>query len=152
MGLLVVQYAERHPTSGTKIRVTWSEPANATDAATPGNYAMSGGVTVSAATVVAGSGNLKVDLDVSTLTKSTAYTLTVTNVKDIASSTPISSPRDQVVFLWLGVADENLNGIPIQGGLLARTPRHVSGNKALGYNVLAPDRAIGGTNFNPGFN
>lgn len=135
MGALRVQYAERHPTASNKIRVTWSEPANASDAATAGNYAMSGGVTVSAAAVVSGA-NLQADLTVSTLAKSTAYTLTVSNVRDVASSTPISSPRNQQVFTWLGLGDDQLDGVPIHGGLIARVSRAFVGDFYLGYNIL----------------
>lgn len=140
MGALVVQYAERSPAAPAKIRVTWSEPANAADAATSGNYTFDHGVTVSAAVVVAGTNNTQVDLTVSALSKSVAYKITVANVRDIAGGVAISSPRNEIVFIWLGVGDNNLNGVPEFGGLLMHVPPFRIGDQPLGYNVLgSPD-------------
>lgn len=137
MGALVAVTATRHPSASNKVRVYWSEPANAADAGTFGNYAINNGVTVSAAAVVANTNNLQVDLTVSGLAKPTVFTLTVSNVRDIAGGVAISAPRNQAVFIWLGVGDNNLDGIPEHGGLL-KTPRGrtgLIGDRPLGYNV-----------------
>lgn len=135
MGVLHAQFIERHPTDALKLRLTWSEPANAADAGTFGNYAIDNGVTVSAAAVVAGSGNLQVDLTVSAIVLTTTYTLTISNVRDVATSTAIISPNNQQKYVF-GTADERLNGVPHQGGLLERGVREHIGDKALGYNVI----------------
>lgn len=154
MGALIAIWASHHPTAGNKIRVYWSEPSNAADAATAGNYAMTGGVTVSAAAVVANTNNMQVDLTVSTLAKGVVYTLTVSNVRDIATSTPITTPGNQTAFIWLGVADNNLDGIPEHGGLLQRLKRVGTGDRPLGFNVdqTVEQTSISGSDFNPGFN
>lgn len=135
MGVIFVKYVERHSTDALKLRLTWSEPADATDAGTSGNYAVDNGVTVSAAVVVAGSGNLQVDLTLSAIALAVLYTVTVSNVKDIATSTAIIAPNNQNKYEF-GTADERLNGVPHEGGLLERGVREVMGDKALGYNVI----------------
>lgn len=136
MGVLIVSYVGRHPTDANKVRVIWSEPANAADAATFGNYSIDGGLTVSAAAVVVGSGNLMADLTLSAVpVMATLYTVTVVNVRDIATSTAIVAPNNDGKFLS-GTADVRLNGVPEFGGLILRTPRNLVGDRPLGYNVL----------------
>lgn len=136
MGVLRVQFASAHPTLSNRIRVQWSEPANAADAATTGNYAIDNGVTVTGAAVVAGSNNTFVDLTVTGLASGVAfYTLTVINVRDIASSTPIVSPGSVQHFQWKGLGDNNLNGVPEIGGTLTHVDPIRFGDRALGYNI-----------------
>lgn len=141
MGILRVQNVARHPSDAAKIRVTWSEPAVAADAGTAGNYALAGpgGLTISAATVVAGSGNLQVDLTASgALISGSAYTVTVSNVRDIATNTAIV-PNNHEAVLLTGMADNGLNGVPHAGGLRAPVPPLRIGDKPMGYNVIASD-------------
>lgn len=143
MGVLKVIYVAHHPTSASQLRVTFSEAANPTDAATAANYALDHSVTVSAAVVVSGSSNKQADITVSALSKSVAYKLTVSNVRDSATSTAITSANNQAVFIWLGVGDDNLDGVPEHGGLIARVTRaNFKGDDALGYNVLGTTDTI----------
>lgn len=138
MGVLRVQTSERHPSAGNKIRVLFSEAINIADAIA-GNFAIDNGITVSAVNNVSvpGSAQNLFDLTVTgSLTKNTVYTLTVINVRDNAGGTPIVSPNNALRFIWLGIGDINLNGVPEAGGLLARVSRNLLGNFALGYNIL----------------
>lgn len=136
MGTLRVGLVEAHPTTNNKIRLNWSEPANAADAGTTGNYSISGGPTVSAAVVVAGSNNGQVDLTLAGLTNGTTYIVTVINVRAIAGGVAIISPNEQQRFIWREVGDNNLNGVVETGGTIARANRNFIGDQLLGYNVL----------------
>lgn len=141
MGTLRVQHTARHPSDASKIRVTWSEPAVAADAGTAANYALSGAgsPTVSAAAVVAGTGNLQVDITASIpLQSGQLYMVTVSNVRDIATSTAIVA-NNNVGRMLTGMADNGLNGVPHNGGLLMHQPPFRSGDKPLGYNVIASE-------------
>ncbi len=62
--------------------VTFSEPVTASSAGTTGNYSLSGGLTISSATVLSPT---KVALATSKQTPGASYTLTVNNVQDTAS-------------------------------------------------------------------
>lgn len=80
----VVQYANGD-TSFRKIRLWFSESLDPTTAQTAANYQVSGGVTVSSATLSAPAGSAGdniVDLVTSAQTPGQAYTVTVTGVKD----------------------------------------------------------------------
>lgn len=138
MGTLRVNLIEPHPTTNNKVRLTFSEAVNVSDAQTSGNYSVSGGVTVSAAAVVTGSpvAQSQVDLTLSGLANGTTYTVTVINVRDQASSTAIISPNEQSKFIWREVGDTNLNGVVEQGGTLQPIVRTLTGDQLLGYNVL----------------
>lgn len=123
------------PSASNKVRLRWSEPANAADAGTAGNYTVDGGVTVSAAVVVAGSDNREVDLTLTGLVNPTIYTVTVANVRDIASGTAIVPNNEQGKFIWGESGDTSLNGVVETGGMLIRRDRGLSGDQLLGYNI-----------------
>jgi hypothetical protein len=67
----------------TQVTVTFSEPVTAPTATTAGNYALSGGVTVSAAQLV---DQFNVRLTTSKMAEDTEFTLTVNNVQDNAGN------------------------------------------------------------------
>ncbi len=74
----------------TSLTVTFSEPVDPTTAQTAANYQLTGGVTVSAATLAAPSGSVgdnMVILTTSLQTEGSRLTLTVNNVKDVAGNT-----------------------------------------------------------------
>jgi hypothetical protein len=78
----------------TSVAVTFSEPVTAPTATTAGNYTLSSGATVSSAAL--STDGFTVTLTTSALTPSTAYTLTVNNVKDNAGNTIAASSQVQV--------------------------------------------------------
>lgn len=73
-------------TSATNVDALFNEPLDATSAQNIANYNLTGGVTVSAATLDGGNPAL-VHLTVSTMTSATTYTLTVNNIDDINNNT-----------------------------------------------------------------
>src|SRR4051812_37850711 len=119
MGVLKVQWMQRNASANNKVRLAWSEPANAADAATSGNYSADNSMTISAAVVVAGTNNMQVDLTVNAIARNVQYHITVINVRDIAGGTPITGNQAVGTFKD-GVGDNNLDGIPIHGGQLIR--------------------------------
>jgi hypothetical protein len=70
--------------SFTSVRLAFSEPVTAPSATTAGNYVLSGGATVSAATLI--NNGTGVELTTSRLTEDTEYTLTINNVADNAGN------------------------------------------------------------------
>lgn len=95
--------AENHPTDATKIRATFGEPVNQTEAEVSGNWSVSG-LTVSSVTVVNANTDLQFDLTTTPApSRGTVYTVTVSNVHDIVDPTPnlIISPNDQIKFGYL---------------------------------------------------
>lgn len=72
----------RGTVSFTTVVVTFSEPVTAATATNTGNYSLSGGLTISSATLV---NAYTVELTTSAQTPSTAYTLTVNNIQDTAT-------------------------------------------------------------------
>ena len=90
----------------TTVRVVFSEPLDEASAETPGNYALSGGVTVSAAALAAEAGTAGDDTVVLTTSRQpegTVLTLTVNNVKDAAGDNAIaaSSTIDFKTHVWV---------------------------------------------------
>jgi hypothetical protein len=75
--------------SFTKLVVNFSEPVTAPTASTAANYSLSGGATVSAATLSAD--GFSVTLTTSALTANTKYTLTVNNVADRAGNAIVAN-------------------------------------------------------------
>ncbi|MBI4659700.1 MAG: Ig-like domain-containing protein [Verrucomicrobia bacterium] len=69
------------------ITVTFSEALDPTTAQTAANYKLSGGITVSSATLGAAPGDNKVTLKTSKQSEGATLTLTVSNVKDIGGNT-----------------------------------------------------------------
>jgi len=67
----------------TKVAVKFSKPVDATTATAVSNYGINNGVAISGASL--GSDQITVTLTTSTLTSGTTYTLTVNNIKDLAS-------------------------------------------------------------------
>lgn len=135
MGVLRVGVIVPHPTTNNKIRLQWSENVNTPAATTAGNYTFTGGVTCSAAAMVAGT-NAQTDLTLSGLVNGTTYTVTVANVQDAATSTAIVSPNEKGAFIWRETGDNNLNGVVEVGGMITRANRNFTGDQLLGYNVL----------------
>jgi PKD repeat protein len=82
------------------VRVTFSEPvqagSSANGAENPANYALSGGATISAATLQ--SDARTVLLSTSALTTNTAYTLTVNNVRDRAAAPNTLAANSRLTF------------------------------------------------------
>ena len=97
----VLQYANGD-LSFTKVRVWFSEPVNPTTAQTASNYQLSGGATVSSATLSAPVGNAGdniVDLVTSALTPGQTYTLTVSGVKDQSVAGNLIAASSTVQFM-----------------------------------------------------
>jgi hypothetical protein len=78
----------------TNLTVRFSEPVTSPTATTKGNYSLSGGATVSAATLTPD--GFGVTLNTSQLNLGTAYTLTVNNVQDIANNAIVANTQVQV--------------------------------------------------------
>ena len=90
----------------TTVRVVFSEPLDEASAETAGNYALSGGVTVSAAALAAEAGTAGDDTVVLTTSRQpegTVLTLTVNNVKDAAGDNAIAaeSTIDFKTHVWV---------------------------------------------------
>lgn len=84
-----------------KVRVWFSEPVDPVTAQTVANYQVSGGVTITSATLVAPSGSVgdnQVDLVTSALTPGTAYTVTVSGVKDTSAGANTVAAGSTVQF------------------------------------------------------
>jgi hypothetical protein len=79
----------------TSVRVEFSERVDPTSATTPGNYTISGGVTVSAAAMI---NDRTVRLTTSRQTGGQTYTLTVNNVKDMAATPNTIAPNSTIQF------------------------------------------------------
>jgi chitodextrinase len=99
----------------TKVTITFSEPVEQASAETVSNYAINQGITVSAT-------SLGVDLKTVTLTTSTlsegiTYTLTVNNVKDLASVPNTIASNTQKTFTFTSdlVAYWTMNSADISG-------------------------------------
>ena len=90
----------------TTVRVVFSEPLDEASAETAGNYALSGGVTVSAAALAAEAGTAGDDtvvLTTSRQSEGTVLTLTVNNVQDAAGDNAIAaaSTIDFKTHVWV---------------------------------------------------
>jgi hypothetical protein len=72
-------------TGTDSVRIGFSEALNSASATTGGNFTLSGGATVTSATL--GTDGKTVTLKTSSLTPATSYTLTVNGVKDLAGNT-----------------------------------------------------------------
>jgi hypothetical protein len=79
----------------TSVRVEFSERVDPTSATTAGNYSISGGVTVSGAAMI---NDTTVRLTTSRQTGGQTYTLTVNNVKDMASAPNTIAPNSTIQF------------------------------------------------------
>jgi hypothetical protein len=96
----VLQYANGDA-SMRKVRVWFSEPLDTTSAQTASNYQLSGGVTITSATLSAPAGSTGdniVELVTSALTPGQAYTLTVTGVKDQSAAGNLVAPGSTAQF------------------------------------------------------
>ncbi|MFN8062866.1 MAG: Ig-like domain-containing protein [Vicinamibacterales bacterium] len=89
-------------TTATRISVVFSEPVEASSAASAGNYGLSGGAAVGAASL--GADTRTVTLTVSTLASGVAYTLTVNNVRDRAPAPNTISPNTRVTVTLAAAA------------------------------------------------
>ncbi len=88
----------------TTVRVVFSEPVEIATATNRLNYAIDGGVSISAAAF--GSDTRTINLTVSTLTYGNSYTLTVNNVRDRATTPNAIAAGSQALFVateFLGV-------------------------------------------------
>lgn len=90
----------------TTVRIVFSEPLDEASAETAGNYALSEGVTVSAAALAAEAGTAGDDtviLTTSRQSEGTVLTLTVNNVKDAAGDNAIAadSTIDFKTYVWV---------------------------------------------------
>ena len=96
----VLQYATGN-NSFNKVRVWFSEPMDPVSAQTASNYQLSGGLTITSATLSAPAGSPGdniVDLVTSAQTPGQAYTLTVTGVKDQSAAGNPVAPGSTVQF------------------------------------------------------
>jgi len=82
-------------TTLTEVRVGFSKPVDATTAADVGNYAISGGITVTGATIV---NTTTVSLATSAMVGSMQYTLTVNNVLDTLVPPLMITPNSTKAF------------------------------------------------------
>src|SRR5581483_8365566 len=80
----------------THITLVYSEALEAASATNPANYAVSPGVTIAGAALT---GPATVVLEVSPLTLATNYTVTVNNVRDLASTPNVIAPNSQISFI-----------------------------------------------------
>ncbi|MBL9134329.1 MAG: lamin tail domain-containing protein [Verrucomicrobiales bacterium] len=122
-------------TSLTNVVVRFSEPIDVTTGTRPGNYTLSGGITVSGARP--GSTDLEVVLGTSTLTPGSTYVLTVSGVADRAVQANIISPNSRIEFTALDLAPTGLGRPPTEGIV-----KPVLG----GVDITATGRGFGGTN------
>jgi hypothetical protein len=79
----------------THVTINFSERVDATTAATTGNYAINDGVTVTAARALS---DTSVELTTSRQTGGRAYTLTINNVRDRATTPNVITANSQVTF------------------------------------------------------
>jgi hypothetical protein len=118
--------------SATIVQVTFSEPVAPGAATTTGNYALSGGVSISSA--IMGSDTRTVLLTVSALTFGNSYTLTVNNVTDAAAIPNVILANSQQAFVAQPYA-------PLTVGSGTGDLTAANG----GFNVTAAGGEIGGT-------
>lgn len=128
----------------TTVIVVFSEPVERASAETVANYALSGGLTISAATLAAPN---TVRLTTSRYAENTDYTLTINNVKDTAAPANTIAPNTQVAwhsFLRLAgiVKYERWNGIGGTGLQALRDDPRFPDNPDIVQNLTAFEAPI----------
>jgi len=98
----------------TQLEVYFSEPVSTASAALASNYGLSGGASVSAATM--GAVPTTVVLTVSSLTFGVSYTLTVNGVRDTAQAPNTILANSQAVFVATEYAPTDVGDPPVEGG------------------------------------
>ena len=130
------------PLSG--VTVVFSERVDAVSAGTPGNYTISGGVTVSGVTVL---NETTVALRTSTQTRNTPYTLTVSNVKDKAAAPNTIAANTLAQFTSAELTSGFVTWQMWNGGIGIGT---LTNNLADGDFGRPPDRAFNTVRFESG--
>lgn len=129
----------------TQVKVTFNEPVEQASATTIGNYAISGGVAITAAAL--GTDLKTVTLTTSTLTLGTVYTLTVNNVKDRAPTPNTIVANSQKTFglagNGTGLAAEYYDNADFTGTKVSRTDATVDFN----WGNASPDGQIAADSF-----
>ena len=125
----------------TNLYVSFSEPVGSSTATNATNYAVSGGITVSKAVL---SDAQTVMLTVSTLTLASNYTVTVNNVRDVATTPNPIAANSHISFTALLFAPANVGGATPPGALVPITTNS--------FDVVAGGSDIGGSSDQCQFN
>ena len=99
----------RSLSNNRQVAVTFSKPVAKASATNLANYALSGGLTITAATL--DESQLTVTLATSLLTPKTSYVVTVNNVTDGTLPTPLSIPADSQASFLSGTPSGYLNNV-----------------------------------------
>jgi hypothetical protein len=118
-----------------RVLVSFSEPVDSVTGLNPANYALSSGVTISAANLFEGDART-VALTTSALVNGNSYTLTVNNVRDTANTPNTILANSQTTFTAAAFTPWNVGILAQQG-----TATAVSG----GYNLTVTSAGISGT-------
>src|SRR5690606_20535642 len=101
-----------------RVLVSFSEPVDSVTGLNPANYALSSGVTISAATLFAGDVRT-VALTTSALVNGNSYTLTVNNVRDTANTPNTILANSQTTFTAAAFTPWNVGILAQQGSATA---------------------------------